>query len=79
MSDYSYCEAWPDELKELNRKRYRAICRVRNLEASIKRVSPYEFDAVMDELEQAQEQVQALAIQFDKARWAWEWRNCPQA
>ena len=74
-----FCLAWPDEVKALSRAHYRAVCRMKNLEAYIERVSPYEFDAVMDVLEQAHEQVQALAIQFEKARWAWEWRDYPKA
>lgn len=75
MTDF--CFAWPDELKEMHRVYYRALCRMKNLEAYIERVTPYEFDAVMDELEQAQKQVQALAIQFEKARRAWDWANRP--
>ena len=72
---FEFVSAWPDEVKALNRARYRAICRMRNLEASIERVSPHEFDGMMDELEQAQEEVQALSIKFDNARRAWEWRD----
>ncbi len=70
MNDF--CLTWPEELKELNRKHYRAVCKMRNLEAYIEQVSPYEFDAVMDELEQVRDQVQAFALEFEKAyrRWA---------
>lgn len=43
MSDFGFVPAWPDELKELNRKYYWAQQRVRNLEAYIERVDPDDF------------------------------------
>lgn len=73
MTDF--CFAWPDELKEMHRVYCRALYRMKNLEAYIERVTPYEFDAVMDELEQVKEQVQVLAIRFEQARRKWEWAN----
>lgn len=67
MSDFDYCPEWPEEIKVLYRSRYRAVCRMKNLEAYIERVTPREFDAVMDELENAREEVQTISMQFRKA------------
>lgn len=71
MSDFGFCQAWPEELKELSRAHYRAVCRMKNLEAYIERVSPHEFDTVMDELERAREEVLTLALSFEQALRKW--------
>ena len=33
-----YCAAWPQELKEAEQRRYRAVCRVKMLEAQLDRI-----------------------------------------
>lgn len=71
MADFGYCQAWPEELKELNRAHYRACCRVRNLESYIERVDPDDFYSVMAELERAREEVYATAIAFGIAKHKW--------
>lgn len=71
MADFGYCQAWPEELKELNRAHYRACCRARNLESYIERVSPDEFYSVMAELEKAREEVYATGKAFETAEQKW--------
>ena len=52
-----YCAAWPLELQEAERRRYRAVCRVKMLEAQLDRIGPEEFDQLMERLEAAQAEV----------------------
>ena len=59
---FSYCDGDSPELKELKRKRDRAVCRVKCLEANITRIDYREFDTLMDELENAQAEVRTLSI-----------------
>ena len=56
--DRTYCEAWPEQLKEAEARRYRAACRVRMLESMLDRIGPEEFDSVMKRLEDAHREVQ---------------------
>ena len=63
---FSYCEADSPELKEIKRKYDRAVCRVKCLEANITRIDYREFDALMDKLEKAQEDVHTLSIAITK-------------
>lgn len=72
MSDFGFVPAWPDELKELNRKYYWAQQRVRNLEAYIERVDPDDFYVTMTDLEQAQKNLYRIAEAFRKASVAWD-------
>ena len=37
-----HCAAWPQELKEAEQRRYRAVCRVKMLEAQLDRIGPEE-------------------------------------
>lgn len=55
MNGFTYCEAWPEELKEVERRRYHAACLIRCLEAKLERVEPFseEFDQTMTQLDQA--------------------------
>lgn len=73
MSDtgFGYCEAWPDEMKELSRKHYRALQRIRNLEAYITRVDPDEFDAVMADLENAKAEAINAGAAFTRCNLKW--------
>ena len=57
MPEREYCEAWPQELKEAERRRYRAACRVTMLEAKLSRIDPVDFNWLMDALEAAQAEV----------------------
>lgn len=75
MPDFGYCEAWPEELKELSRRQYRACQRVRNLEAYITRVDPEEFDTVMAELENARSVAISTGIEFARRNWLWAART----
>ena len=56
--DRTYCEAWPEALKEAEARRYRAACRVRMLEGMLDRIGPEEFDGVMKQLEDAHREAQ---------------------
>lgn len=58
---YEYNSKWPDELKEAERRRYRAECKVRCLTAALDRVDPGGFDALMVQIEAAQQELQAAA------------------
>ncbi len=72
VKDLGFCATWPEELKELSRRHYRAACRVRNLENAVGRVDPTGFDSVMDQLEAAREELCTIGTMFWKAKWAWE-------
>lgn len=72
MSFFGYCASWPNELKELSLRHYRAECRVRNLEAAITRIDPCEFDALMDQLELAQQDLRKTGMRFNLCKYAWE-------
>ena len=45
-----HCAAWPQELKEAEQRRYRAVCRVKMLEAQLDRIGPEEFDQLMEQI-----------------------------
>lgn len=54
MNEYN--PHWPDDLREAERTRYRAECRLRNLTARmLEAVSLSEFDAIMDQIEVARD------------------------
>lgn len=55
----TWCEAWPEELKETERRRYRAECRLRCLTAALDRVDPTEFDSIMAQIEATREELYA--------------------
>ena len=57
----NWCEAWPEELKEAERRRYRAECKLRCLTASLDRVDPAEFDGVMTQIEATREELYAAS------------------
>ena len=70
--DFEYCPAWPDGLKELSRRQYRAACRIRNLEASLDRISPNDFDRVMDQLEAARTEQIIISEKFMQAKFKYD-------
>lgn len=55
----NWCEAWPEELKEAERRRYRAACKLRCLTAALDRVDPAEFDGIMAQIEATREELYA--------------------
>lgn len=59
-----YCPGWPQELQEAERRRYRAACRVKMLEAQLDRIRPEEFDRLMDELEAAQAELHEAGVEM---------------
>lgn len=75
MAVYDFCEAWPDDLKELSRQAYRAACRVENLQGAIPRVEPREFGTLMDELERAIADCREVTLRFRKAKLDWDTQN----
>lgn len=60
---YEYNSSWPPELQEVERRRYRAECKVRCLEASLDRISMAEFDSVMNQIEAAQSELYSAALE----------------
>ena len=64
-----YCAAWPPELKEAEQRRYRAVCWLKMLEAQLNRISPEEFDQLMEQIEAAQAEVYEAGLEFTKQRW----------
>ena len=71
MEDFGYCQAWPDALKDLSRRHYRAMCRLRCPEAALDRTDPDDFDALMNQIETTQQEVYTLAVDFQKAKYNW--------
>ena len=65
----TYNPAWPQELKDAERRRYRAACRVRCLEASLDRIDPAEFDQMMDQLEAAIVEAQTAGAEVIRLRY----------
>ena len=63
---FTYCPAWPQELQEAERRRYRAACRVRCLESSLDHIDPSGFDQVMDQLEAAIMETQKAADEVQR-------------
>ena len=57
MIECEYNPAWPQELQEAEWRRYRALCRVKMLEAQLDRIGLEEFDQLMEQLEAAQMEV----------------------
>lgn len=60
----TYCEAWPEELKESERQRYHAECLIRCLEAKLDRIEPFseEFERTMEALDKAHASVREAAV-----------------
>ena len=64
---YDYNSAWSDELKEAERRRYRAECKVRCLTAALDRTPPEGFEALMAQIEAAQKEFEsAIAYKFKR-------------
>ena len=64
----TYCDAWPDPLKEAEARRYRAACRIRMLEGMLDRIGPDEFDSVMEQLEATHTEVQAAGAEVQRLK-----------
>lgn len=67
--DRTYCEAWPEQLKEAEARRYRAACRIRLLESMLDRIGPEDFDGVMKQLEEAHREAQEAGAEADRLKW----------
>mgnify|MGYP007063294583 CR=1 FL=1 len=61
-----HCAAWPQELKEAEQRRYRAVCRV---EAQLDRIGPEEFDQLMEQIEAAQAEVYEAGGDVLRLKW----------
>lgn len=62
---------YAEKIAALERRRYRAECRVRCLEANLDRIDPQEFDVLMDSIEAAQAEMRdayfaLLSLQIQK-------------
>lgn len=68
LMERDYCEAWPPELQEAEKRRFRAECKLRCLESNLDRISPAEFDALMDQIEATQEELYAAGQAVIRAR-----------
>lgn len=68
----SYKEAWPQYLKDLYWRYYRAMQKAENLRNYIQRVDPKDFEKVMDDLEQAEKDFMNANSEFFSARRQWE-------
>lgn len=68
---YDYNSAWSDELKEAERSRYRAECKVRCLTAALDRTPPEGFEALMAQIEAAQKELENAAAHKLRCLWAW--------
>ena len=58
-------DAWP----EAERRRYRAACRVKMLEAQLDRIGPEEFDQLMEQIEAAQAEVYEAGGDVLRLKW----------
>lgn len=67
----NYKPGYPEDLKTLLRKADRAAHKAQMLENAVNSAAPEDFDALMDQLEEAQnEQIKTLYA-FCLARWRW--------
>lgn len=53
-----------EKIAAAERRRYRAACKVRCLEANLTRIDPQEFDQLMDQLEAAREEAKAAFYEW---------------
>lgn len=79
MDSFGYCAAWSEELRDLSRRHYRAVCRVRCLEAALTRTDPSDFDALMGQLETARQEVYTLGSAFWRMKYEYDWETLPDA
>lgn len=67
MNEYN--PFWPDDLKEAERTRFRAECRLRNLTAQLDTVDPSDFDGLMGQIETAREELYMAGQLFFELRY----------
>lgn len=77
MIEREYCAAWPPELQEAEQRRYRAVCRVKMLEAQLDRIGPEEFDQLMEQIEAAQAEVYEAGLEVLDRKWRY-YNNAPR-
>ena len=53
-----------EKIAAAERRRYRASCKVRCLEANLTRIDPQEFDQLMDQLKAAKEEAKAAFCEW---------------
>ena len=63
---FGYVESWPQELKDAEKRHYRACCRVRFLESKLDHAGLCDFEQLITELDAAREEVRAAASAFHK-------------
>ena len=68
---YVYDSTWSEEPKAAERLRYRAECKVRCLTSALDRVEPTGFDALMNQIEAAQTELQAAGEHKLECFWRW--------
>jgi len=68
LMESEYCQAWSQEVKDAERRRFRAECKLRCLEANLDRITPVEFDGLMDQIEAAQEELRTAGLNLIRIR-----------
>ena len=69
--DFEFCFGWPQDLKDAEWRRYRAECRVRNLEGALDCTPPEEFDGLMSQIEAARKELIVAGQEVLQARIQW--------
>lgn len=60
--DFSWNEGWSEAHKQAERQRQRLCYKLKMLEAQVERISPDEFDALMDEIEKTKRDIHAAGM-----------------
>lgn len=61
-----WCPAWPQEVKDAERRLYRANCKLRCLENALDRTDPADFDTLWEQIDAAREELRAAAFERTK-------------
>lgn len=77
MSDFTFCPAWPQELKDAERERQRQHYLIKSLEAKLERVEPegMEYWDTVARIEATQDALQAAATLCMKLKYLYERRK----
>ena len=70
-----YKPGYPEDLKTVLRKADRAVHRAKMLENAVNSAAPEDFDALMDQLEEAQDEEITAFYDFFTARCKWLSQN----
>ncbi|MBQ8136966.1 MAG: hypothetical protein IJ174_05985 [Clostridia bacterium] len=60
--DFSWNDGWSEARKQAERQRQRLCYKLKMLEAQIERISPDEFDNLMDEIEKTKQGIHAAGM-----------------